>query len=112
MVDHFLYGLGARAHSHDHPVGIRMTHIIKKVIFAAGKPADFFHVFDNNGGNSKVMRVAGLPVLEKDVRILCRAPDMGMLGVHGPGPEFAYGVIIDQPRHFLVINQLDLLYLA
>ena len=73
-------GLRARTHQHDHPVGIFGAVVLKQLVPAARQPGESIHGLLDNIGAVAIVPVDRFPCLEKDIRVLRRSPDHGIVG--------------------------------
>jgi hypothetical protein len=74
--------------------------------------ATFFHVLNDDFGHRVVIRVGALAALEVDVRVLGRAAQHWVLGVHGVFAELGDLVVVHQFGHVRVVDDFDLLDLV
>ena len=80
MVDGFVSDFGARAHHHDHAIGIRRTHVVKQMIGAAHHLRELVHYGLDGLRASLVVRVCPFAHLEKHIGILRGTAQHGMIG--------------------------------
>jgi len=107
--DRFIDHVATGCHGDNHPIRLRIAHVIKEIV---GPPYHFshpFHLLLHNVGDAGVVRIGALPVLKKDIRVLGRPPHLRILGVHAPGLEFLDGIPVHQGGHVFVIDHFDLL---
>ena len=84
LVDRLLDHADARAHNHDHAVGVGSAGVVEQVILPAKELGKLVHVLLHHAGAGGVERVAGLAGLEEHVRVLGRAAEFRPLGRKGP----------------------------
>ena len=109
VIHGFLKGVAAGSHGNDHPVRFRITHIIKQVVGAPHQGSDSFHLFLHDVRDAVVEGIGSFPVLEKDIWVLGRPPQLGMFRIHGPAPEKINGFPVYKPGHVVVIDEFDFL---
>ena len=76
--------LGARAHRHDDPLGVRRTDVIEQTVVPAGQRGEAVHGRLNRRRDARVEGVHRLPRLEERIRVVRGAADERMLGVERP----------------------------
>ena len=84
VVDRLVRDLGARAHQHDHALGLRVADVLEELVGAAGALAEAGHRLLDDPGAVQVEAVAGLAGLEEDVGVLRGAAQDRL--VRGEGP--------------------------
>ena len=92
VVDDFLGHIADGAHGDDDPVGVRGAVVVEELVVGAQLLVDLAHVLLHHGGQSVVVLVAGLAVLEEDVAVLVGAAGGGVLGVQGVLAELLNGL--------------------
>ena len=112
IVDDLLGHVADGAHGHDDAVGILSAVVVEQAVVGAQLGVDLVHVLLHHGGQSVVVLVAGLAVLEEDIAILMAAAHMGMLGIQGVLTELLHGVHVAHILQVLVIPHGDLLDLV
>ena len=115
VVDDFLGHVADGTHGDDHPVRVGSAVVVEELIVGAQLLIDLAHILLHHAGQSVVIGVAGLAVLEEDVAVLVRAPHVGPLGVQRVLAEGVHGVHGVHVAHFLqvvVIPHGDLLNLV
>ena len=70
----------ARSHDNDDALGIRRADVVEQMILAALRPGELVHGILHDGRASQVERIDGFARLEKNVGILGRAAEHGMIG--------------------------------
>ena len=111
VVDDLLGHVADGTHGDDHALSVGSTIVVEELIVGAQLLVDLAHVLLHHIGQSVVVGVAGLTMLEEDIAVLVRAAHVGALGVQGVLAERGNGVHI---AHFLQIvviphgNLLDL----
>ena len=111
VVDDFLSHVADGAHGDDHALSVGSTVVVEELIVGAQLLVDLAHVLLHHVGQSVVVGVAGLTMLEEDVAVLVRAAHVGALRIQGVLAERGNGVHV---AHFLQIvviphgNLLDL----
>ena len=76
----------------------------------AGKLAYLLHGLFHYAGNSVIVFISRLAVLEINIRVLSGTLLMGMLRIKRAGPELGHGIIIHQLSHIFIIYHFYLLY--
>ena len=112
IIDSLLGGLGGGAHEDNDPLGVRRAVVVKEVVIPARQLVDLLHVPLHGVGDGGDLPVAGLPALEKDVRVDGSPSGSGVLGVQGASPEGAQSLHVHQRPQVLVVQGLDLLNLV
>ena len=112
VVDDLLGHVADGTHGDDDAVGLGMTVVVEQLIVGAQLGVDLVHVLLHHGGQSGVVLVAGLAVLEEDVAVLVAAAHVGMLGVQGVAAELGHGVHVAHVLEILIIPHGDLLDLV
>ena len=111
IVDDLLGHVADGAHGHDHAVGVGGAIVVEQLIVGAQLGVDLCHALLHHGGQSVIVLVAGLAVLEEDITVLVRAAHMGMLGVQRVLAELGHGVHVAHILQIVIIpngNLLDL----
>ena len=75
-----------RAHSHDHAVSVRSTVVVEELVISAELLVDLAHVLFDDTGQSVVVFIAGLAVLEEDITVLGGAAENRMLRIESSVP--------------------------
>ena len=70
VVDDFFRNVADGAHCNDYAVGIGSTVVVKQLVVGAELFVDLAHVLLNDLGDSVVVLVGGLTVLEEDISVL------------------------------------------
>ena len=109
VVDGFLDHVAARGHGHDDPLRFRVPHIVKKIIAPSCQVADLLHLFLDHVRDSLIEGIGGFLALEKDIRVLGRASELGVFRIHTAASELFNGFVVHQLGHILVVDELDLL---
>ena len=112
VVDDLLGHVADGAHGHDHAVSVGCAVVVEQLIVGAQLGVDLLHALLHHGGQSLIVLVAGLAVLEEDITVLVRAAHMGMLGVQSMTAELGHGVHVAHVLQILVIPHGDLLDLV
>ena len=112
VVDDLLRHVADGAHGHDDPVGVGCAVVVEQLVVGTQLGIDLVHVLLHHGGQSGIVLVAGLTVLEEDISVLVAAPHMGMLRVQGVSTELLHGVHVAHILQILVIPHGDLLDLV
>ncbi|OPY77541.1 MAG: hypothetical protein A4E70_02570 [Syntrophus sp. PtaU1.Bin005] len=109
IIDGPFNDVAARSHGDDDFVRFGMAHVIKEVIGSSGQFADLSHFLFHDARQFRIIGRAGFAVLKKDIGALRCAAHLGMLRIHGPGPEAVNGVPVHESGHVGVLDQFDLL---
>ncbi len=109
VVDGLLDGLGHGTHRDDDVLGLLVTVIGERTIFAAGELADLAHVAGNDVRNGIIELVAGLDTLEIDVAILGGTAGDRSVRIQGAGTEILQGLGADHSLEGLLVEGLDFL---
>jgi len=112
IVDNFLDNVVDGAHSNDDAVSVGRTVVVKQLIVGAQLLVDLSHVLLHNCGQSGVVLIAGLAVLEEDIIVLVRAAHCGALGVQRVLAECVHSIHIGHFLQILVVPDSDLLDLV
>ena len=80
-IDRLAYRAGARAHQHDHPIGVGRAVVVDEVVLAAGQRGEAVHRRLHDVGHARVERVARLAGLEEHVGVLRAAAQHRAVGV-------------------------------
>ena len=88
-------GLAPGAHQHHHALGLRCSVVIKQVIRSARVNRQRIHGLLHDPGTTVDEGVDGLPRLERDVRVLGRAPDDRVVWRESPFPMFPDALFVD-----------------
>ena len=107
VLDRLSRGLGAGAHEHDDPLGLRMTDIVEELVAPAGAGREALHLLDDDLRASEVEGVAGFASLEEGVGILGGAADRRMVRAEGALAVVGDRVFGDESREVLVAQHLD-----
>ncbi len=107
-VDRFVRGFRARAHHHDHAVGLRVPHVFEEAIRASDARGKGVHRLLDDLGAGGIEAVARLAGLEERIRVLRRAANDGMIG-RERAPAVRRNQLVRQHRPQVVVRQfLDL----
>ena len=112
IVDDLLGHIADGAHGHDDAVGVLSAVVVEQAIVGAQLGVDLVHVLLHHGGQSGIVLVAGLAVLEEDIAVLVAAAHVGMLGIQSVLTELLHGVHVAHILQILVIPHGDLLDLV
>ena len=102
-------GAGDGAHRNDQALCVGCAIVVEQVIFTAGQLADLGHIILNDVGQSGIVAVAGLALLEVDVGVVDHRAHARIFGVQRVGAEFCKGVIVDELGKVGILKRLDLL---
>ena len=105
-------GAGPGAHDDDQSLCVRCSQVVEQPVPAAGQIGPAVHLGLHDSRCRVIERVACLPRLEEDVRVLGRSPDHRSVRVEGPQPMFDDQVLVDHGGEHLAIGQLDLRHLV
>ena len=111
VVDDFLSHVADGAHGDDDAVSVGSAVVVEQLVVGAQLLIDLAHVLLDDLGDSVIVGVGGLTVLEEDVAVLVRTAHHGVIGVEGAGAERSHGVHVAHLSQILVIphgNLLDL----
>ncbi len=103
VVDDLFGHIADAAHGDDHPVGIGGAVVVEELVVGAQLGVDLGHVGLYDLGESVVVAVGGLAVLEVDVAVLVAAAHGGVLGVQAALTEGVDGVPVQHIGQILVI---------
>ncbi len=109
VVDDLVDNVVDGTHGHDDAVGIGRAVVVEQLVVGAQLLIDLVHVLLDHCGQSVVVLVAGLTVLEEDVVVLVGAAHGGTLGVQGVVPEGRDGIHIHHVLQILVVPDGNLL---
>ena len=109
IIDDFLGHIADGAHGHDDTVSVGSAVVVKQLIVGAQLLVDLVHVLLHHGGQSVIVAVAGLAVLEEDVAVFVAAAHFGMLGVQAVAAELGHGVHVAHILQIFVVPDSDLL---
>ena len=112
VVDDLFRNVADRAHGDDNAVSVGSAVVVEGLVVCAQLFVDLVHVLLNDSGESVVVGVASLSVLEEDVAVLGRAAEHGVLGVDRALSESVYCVHVDHILEVFVVPSLDLLDLV
>jgi len=112
VVDNLLGNIAYGSHGDDNIFSLGMTVVVKELVVCAYLLVYFLHVFFHDSGESIVIRVASLSVLEEYIAVFGGAAENGMLGIESACAEFGNGILINHICKILVIPLLDLLNLV
>jgi hypothetical protein len=112
VVDDFLGHVADGAHRDDDAVSVGRAVVVEELVVGAELLVDLAHVLFHDFGESVVVLVAGLAVLEERITVLMGAAHGGMLGVEGVLAERFDGVHVAHVGEILVIPHGDLLDLV
>ena len=104
----FFRNIRATAHDDEHGFCIRRADIVKEVILASGELCDFAHVMLHDAGNRVIILVGCFAALEVDVRVLCRATLMRVIGVQRAGTEGLDRLGVEEFAHVFIVDGFDL----
>ena len=94
IINNFLCNVAYGAHSDDNSVCIGCAVVVEELIVCAELFVDLAHIFFNDSGESIVIFVASLSVLEEDIAVFCRAAENGMFGVERTCAESRKRVLV------------------
>ncbi|MNQ84615.1 hypothetical protein D3C85_997500 [compost metagenome] len=80
---HFLTGANGGTHQHQHPLGLRMTHVFERLVVTAGLLAEGLHRLAHVTVSVVIPGVGGLPALEIGVRVGSGAAHDGVIRAQG-----------------------------
>ena len=112
VVDDFLGHVADGAHRDDDAVSVGRAVVVEELVVGAELLVDLAHVLFHDFGESVVVLVAGLAVLEERITVLMGAAHGGMLGVEGVLAERLDSVHVAHVGEILVIPHGDLLDLV
>ena len=101
IIADFHQGVTGGAHGDHDVLGIGSAIVVEGLVVGAQLFVDLVHILDHDAGDLIIMRIAGLTGLEEDIGVLCRALDMGMVGVQCGVPE---GLNLLLVQHFVQIR--------
>ena len=107
-LDRLLGCAHARAHQHEDPLGLRVTHVVEQPVGPAGPGGEAIHRVLHDVRHRRVERAGGFPSLEEDVRVLRRSPKARVLRRQGALPVGADQVVVDQGAQVVVVERADL----
>ena len=108
----FARGADARAHLHDHALGIRRAVVPEQAVAAAGQLREALHRLADDARHRGVERVAGLARLEEHVRVLRRAADDRRVRVQRARAMRHDQFVVDQLARVVFDQQVDLVDLV
>ncbi len=108
VVDRLVRDLGARAHQHDHALGLRVADVVEELVGAAGALAEAGHRLLDDPGAGQVEAVAGLAGLEEDVGVLRGAAQDRLVRGEGALAVRGHEVVAHHEAQVVVLEQLDL----
>jgi len=91
-----VHRLGARAHDHDHPLGLGVSDVVEEMVLTSGPLAESLHRLNHMACARLVEGVDRFASLEEGVRVLRRAADERTVRGHRPVTMGADQVIIDE----------------
>jgi len=109
VVDDFFDHVVDRTHSYDHTVGIGCAVVVEQLVVGAQLFVDLSHVLLDHCGQSVVVLVACLTVLEEDIVVLVRATHCGTLGIQRVLAECFHSLHVGHFLQILVVPDRDLL---
>ena len=112
VVNDLLCDIADRAHSHDNTVSIGSTVVVEQLVVRAELSIYLAHIFLDYLGDSLVILIGSLAVLEEDISVLVRAAHGGMLGVKCSVTEGLDGVHVAHLFKIFVIPNGNFLYLV
>ena len=112
IVDDLLCHVADGAHSDHDAVCVGSAVVVEELVVGAQLDVDLVHVLLDDGGQSVVVAVAGLAVLEEDITVLSGAAEHRMLGVQSAGAESGHSVHIHHLSQISEVPDLDLLDLV
>ncbi len=98
------------AHHDDDVLRVGRADVVEQLVAAAGDLCDFAHVVLYEFGKGVVVFVGGFAALEVNVRVLCGAGLMRVLGVERTGAERLYGFGIEKFPHVGIVDGIDFLH--
>ena len=111
VVDDLLSDVADGAHGNDHALSVGSAIVVEELIVGAQLGVDLVHVLLHHGGQSVVVGVAGLAMLEEDVAVFVGAAHVGPLGVQGVLTERLNSVHVAHLLEVLVVPHGHLLNL-
>ena len=112
VVDDLLGDVADGAHGDDDALGVGSAIVVEQLVISAQLGIDLVHVLLDHGGQSVVVGVAGLTMLEEDIAVLVRATHVGALRIQGVLAERLDSVHVAHLLQVLVIPHGDLLDLV
>ena len=112
VVHRLVERLGARAHDHDHTLGVGGAHIVEEVVPAPGQRGEFVHGRLHNGRRLDVVGIHRLARLEVDVRVLRRPAHDRLVRREATGTVGLDQVIVDQGADDFVLHHFQLVDLV
>ena len=112
VIDDLLGDVADGAHGNDDPLSVGSTIVVEELIVGAQLGVDLVHVLLHHGGQSVVVGVAGLAMLEEDVAVFVGAAHVGMLGIERMLAEGVHGVHVAHFLEIVIIPGSDLLDLV
>ncbi len=109
IVDNFLCNIAYGTHSDDDSVCVGCAVIVEELIVCSELFIDLAHVFFNDSGESIVIFVASLSVLEEDIAVFSRATENGMFGVERTCAESRKRVLVYHGFEVVIVPCFDLL---
>ncbi|MPM12584.1 hypothetical protein SDC9_58937 [bioreactor metagenome] len=111
VVDDLLGHVTDGTHGNDDAVGVGGAVIVKELVIGAQLLVDLIHVLLHHGGQSVIVLIAGLTVLEEDISVFVGAAHVGTLGVQRVLAERVHGVHVAHFFQVLVVPHGNLLNL-
>ena len=90
-------------------LGVLGSVVVEEVIFTTGDAGDFLHVVLYDFGDTVVVFVASLAVLEEYVTVLGHTACYGVGGVEGTCAEVGESLLVHQGSEVVLVHGLDLL---
>ena len=112
IVDDFLGYVADGTHRDDDAVSVGRAVVVEELVVGAELLVDLAHVLFHDFGESVVVLVAGLAVLEERIAVLVGAAHGGVLGVEGVLAERLDSVHVAHVGEILIIPHSDLLDLV
>ena len=108
VLDGLSDGLDARAHEHDHVLGVGGAKILEQPVVASGQSGESIHRALDDRRDHRVKGVRSLATLEEDVRVLCDASYDGPIRIQSSRAMCPDQLVIDHGPHVVVGEDFDL----
>ena len=112
VVDNFLSNVTDGAHGNDDAICVGSAVIVKQLVVGAELFVNLAHVLLDDLGDSVVVFVGGLTVLEEDISVFVGAAHGGVLRIESSLAEGADGVHVAHVLEVLIVPDSDLLDLV